>query len=294
MNRKLEIVITELEVITQLRKVAAVLAWDQETYMPSGSAQARSEQISLVLSLAHARFTSDTFRQSLATLVDLDGGAIDRDGLVESILGGRGHTEIPLSGYTNFMHLLEGRDWPAFDPDKARALLAEAGYPDGFSITLTPSIRGAAAEVESCEIIAQMWNDIGLDVNFQRIPYGTLRPQLVGRTYQGATCHAGSPLSTPARGYGSYLSENPFNRGLEHPWQEAKMLLAQKEVDPVKRNALEKEIGIFLLDNALTDLTYYTMDAVWPVGPRLEPWGEFVKTTDVRQINGYEFIQHRK
>ncbi len=220
--------------------------------------------------------------------------AIDRDGLVESILGGRGHTDIPLAGYTDFLDYLGGRDWPAFDPDGAKALLAEAGYPDGFSITLTPSIRGAAAEVEGCEIIAQMWNDVGLDVKFQRIPYGTLRPQLVGRTYQGATCHAGSPLSTPARGYGSYLSANPFNRGLEMQYTEDLMLAAQKEVDPVKRNALEKEIGIFLLDNALTDLTYYTMDAVWPVGPRLEAWGEFVKTTDVRQINGYEFIQHRK
>ena len=220
--------------------------------------------------------------------------AIDREALVETILGGRGHTRIPLHGYNNFMHLLEGRDWPEFSVDAAKALLAEAGYPDGFSITLTPSIRGAAAEVEGCEIIAQMWNDIGLDVNFQRIPYGTLRPQLVGRTYQGATCHAGSPLSTPARGYGSYLSANPFNRGLEHPWQEAKMIEAQAAVNPVKRNQLEKEIGIFLLDNALTDLRYYTMDAVWPVGPRLEPWGEFVKTTDVRQINGYEFMQHRK
>ena len=25
---------------------------------------------------------------------------------------------------------------PAFEPDKARALLAEAGYPDGFQLTL--------------------------------------------------------------------------------------------------------------------------------------------------------------
>ena len=72
------------------------------------------------------------------------------------------------------------------------------------------------------------------------------------------------------------------------------MIEAQAAVDPVKRRALEKESGIFLLDNALTDLTYYTMDAVCPVGPRIEPWGEFVKTTDVRQINGYEFMQHRK
>jgi hypothetical protein len=49
-----------------------------------------------------------------------------------------------------------------------------------------------------------------------------------------------------------------------------------------------------LMDNYLTDLVYYTMDAVWLVGPRLEEWTEHVRTSDVRQINGYEFIQHRQ
>ena len=219
--------------------------------------------------------------------------SIDRQGLVDTILGGRGHLRTPLSGHTNAIDLLEGRDWPAFDPDGAKALLAEAGYSDGFSITLTPSIRGAAAEVESCEIIAQMWNDIGLDVNFQRIPYGTLRPQLVARTYQGATCHAGSPDPTPADGYGSYLSQNPFNRGIEHSYSEERMLAAQSAIDPVERRRLEKEVGIFLMDNYLTDLNYYTLDAVWPVGPRIEPWTQY-RTSDIRQINGYEYIQHRK
>ena len=219
--------------------------------------------------------------------------AIDRQALVDTILSGHGHIRTPLRMYTGFEHYLDGRDWE-FDPDKATQLLAEAGYPDGFSITLTPSIRGAPAETEGCEIIAQMWNDIGLDVNFQRVPYGTLRPQLVGRTYQGATCHAGSPLPTPAGGYGSYISENPFNRGLEHVWTEAKMLEAQAAVDPAKREALEREIGQFLFDNVLTDVNYYTIDAVWPVGPRISPWTEHVRTTDVRQMNGYEFIEHRE
>ena len=219
--------------------------------------------------------------------------AIDRQALVDTILSGHGHIRTPLRMYTGFEHYLDGRDWE-FDPDKATQLLAEAGYPDGFSITLTPSIRGAPAETEGCEIIAQMWNDIGLDVNFQRVPYGTLRPQLVGRTYQGATCHAGSPLPTPAGGYGSYISENPFNRGLEHVWTEAKMLEAQAAVDPAKREALEREIGQFLFDNVLTDVNYYTIDAVWPVGPRISPWTEHVRTTDVRQMNGYEYIEHRE
>ena len=219
--------------------------------------------------------------------------AVDREALVETILSGYGNTNSPVHMYNGFEQYLDGRDHP-FDPDLSRQLLAEAGYADGFSITLTPSIRGAPAEVEGCEAIAQMWGDIGIDVEFQRVPYGTLRPTLVGRTYQGATCHAGSPVPTPANSYGSYLSENPFNRGLEHPWSDDAMRRAMGEVDPVKREALEREIGAFLFDNALTDFSYYAIDAVWPVGPNIEPWSEHVRTSDVRQINGYEYIQHRK
>ncbi len=218
--------------------------------------------------------------------------AIDRQVLVDEILSGNGNTNTPIHSYSGFEHYLDGRDWE-FDPDKARQLLDEAGYPDGFSITLTPAVRGAPQEVESCEAIAQMWNDIGIDVDFRRVPYGTLRPTLVGRTYQGATCHAGGPLPTPANGFGSYLSENPFNRGLEHAWSDNEMRLAMQEVDPAKRELMERELGQFLFDNALTDLTYYNIDAVWPVGPRIAPWTEHVRRSDTRQINGYEFIRHR-
>jgi peptide/nickel transport system substrate-binding protein len=222
--------------------------------------------------------------------------AIDRQAILDTILAGYGHIETPLGNYSGFEYMLEGRDWPEPNPDRARELLAEAGYPDGFSMTLTPSLRGAPAEVESCEVVAQMWGDIGIDVNFQRIPYTTLRPQLVSRTYQGATCHAGSPILTPSYGYGSYLSDNPFNRGVEHPWLEEKMREAMAEVDPEKRGALEREIGAFIFDNVLTDMELYTIDAVWPVGPRLDDqaWRENVTPNDIRNINGYEYIQHRQ
>ncbi|MCY3690431.1 MAG: ABC transporter substrate-binding protein [Chloroflexota bacterium] len=219
--------------------------------------------------------------------------AIDRQALVDEILSGNGNTSTPIHSYSGFEHYLDGRDWE-YDPDRAMQLLEEAGYPDGFSITLTPALRGAPQEVESCEAIAQMWENIGLDVDFQRIPYGTLRPTLVGRTYQGATCHAGGPLPTPANGFGSYLTENPFNRGLEHAYSDDLMRRAMSEVDPDAREAMERELGQFLFDNALTDLTYYNIDALWPVGPRIEPWTEHVRRSDVRQINGYEYIRHRR
>lgn len=70
----------EMEVITDLKKVAAVLSWDQETYMPVNGIKARTEQISLILSLAHARFTSNDFKKALGRVADLESGEITQKG----------------------------------------------------------------------------------------------------------------------------------------------------------------------------------------------------------------------
>lgn len=81
MKRNLDILAHDLRIIAQLRRVAALLSWDQETYMPSGGAAARADQISLVLSMSHARFTGPEFRKSLSQLVDLPTGELLEDGL---------------------------------------------------------------------------------------------------------------------------------------------------------------------------------------------------------------------
>ena len=83
--------------------------------------------------------------------------AIDRQAILDTtILSGYGHLNTPLGGYSGFEDYLEGWDWPRYDPEGARELLAEARYPDGFRITLTTARRGAPAEQEGCEVVAQM------------------------------------------------------------------------------------------------------------------------------------------
>ena len=77
----LDIIISEMRVVSRLRKVAALLAWDQETYMPTGGAAARADQLSLILSLAHGRFTGSDFRHSLGQFVDLESGQVTRNNL---------------------------------------------------------------------------------------------------------------------------------------------------------------------------------------------------------------------
>ena len=223
--------------------------------------------------------------------------AIDRQGIVDTLLQGYGSPAVLWDfGQYEDTWLPPELRWE-FDPARGRQLLAEAGYPDGFSITLTPSLRGAPVEVEACEAIATMWGDIGVDVKFQTLPYTTLRPSLIGRNYQGSTCHAGGIRLEPGQGFSGMLSklhhQAVWNRGVEHPWLDEKVSQHMAEVNTEKRRALAIEIAEFMFENAITGIGLYNFDALWPVGPELQPWPEGVRYADLRNINGYEYIQHR-
>ena len=223
--------------------------------------------------------------------------AIDRQGIVDTLLRGYGSPAVMWEyGQYEDTWLPPEMRWE-FNPEQAKQLLAEAGYPDGFSITLTPSLRGAPVEVEACEAIASMWTDIGVDVNFQKVPYGTLRPTIVGRTYQGATCHAAGIRLEPGVGFtdkGSKLVHQAvWSSGADHPWLDEKIALHKAEINNEARRALALEITTFMFENAITNIGLYNFDVIWPVGPRIQPWSEGVRYRDLRNINGYEYIRPR-
>ena len=58
---------------------------------------------------------------------------------------------------------------------------------------------------------------VGIDVELQNIPYATIRPELITRTFQGATCHTVSQRLTPAIGASNYVSKSTYSYGTEHP-----------------------------------------------------------------------------
>ena len=224
--------------------------------------------------------------------------AIDRQAIVDTLLGGRGSPAVLWDfGQYESKWLPDEMRWE-FDPEKAKAMLAEAGYPDGFNITLTPSLRGAPVEVEACEVISTMWADIGVDVKFQRLPYSTLRPSLIGRNYHGSTCHAGGIRLEPGQGFSGMLSKAVhgavWNRGVEHDWLDEMVSKHQATINSVERKKVAQEIAAWMFHNAVTGLGLYNFDVVWPVGPKIEPWLEGVRYRDLRNINGYEYIRHRQ
>lgn len=58
MSTAYEELVQELQQIATLESCGSVLGWEQETYMPPGGAELRSEQLSLIAGLCHSRSTS--------------------------------------------------------------------------------------------------------------------------------------------------------------------------------------------------------------------------------------------
>lgn len=72
MPDKLDQLKTLLQPVHDLSMAAALLSWDQETYMPPGGAAARGEQLATLSRLAHEYFTADKVGALLEDLADTE------------------------------------------------------------------------------------------------------------------------------------------------------------------------------------------------------------------------------
>lgn len=89
--------------------------------------------------------------------------AVNREGIVERIMGG--YAEAAGELLPPPMFGTSGRTVDAFDAERAKALLTEAGYENGFGITLgTPNDRYINDE-QVAQAVAQMLARIGIQVN---------------------------------------------------------------------------------------------------------------------------------
>lgn len=85
MNAKFEELRTRLGEIFDLRSAAAVLAWDQQTYMPPAGAEARAAQLTTLVRTAHEWLVVDEIGQLLDDLED-ELGDVDQDSFEASLL----------------------------------------------------------------------------------------------------------------------------------------------------------------------------------------------------------------
>ena len=100
--------------------------------------------------------------------------AIDREGLVEGIGLGFG---TPIASV--FIPQTFGYDpgiQPEYDPEQARALLAEAGYPDGFDVVFDSFTGSIVDHSRVAEAIVAQLNDVGIRATINVAEFGVFGP----------------------------------------------------------------------------------------------------------------------
>jgi len=226
--------------------------------------------------------------------------AIDRQLMIDTILGGYGSQTAmmwwaPFGKSTTTGTFKWKPEWKwEYDPGRAKQLLTEAGYPNGFDVTVTPAIRGAPGEVEACEAIMPMWEAVGIKAKFRRLPYSSLSQEYRERAVDGVTCHASHPFVDPLLGFTQvHRTKERGGTGIEYPAFDDNIDKANGIFDRDERIKVTYELGDFIWDNVL-DVALYYVDFVYPLGPRIDDWSENLRYADARLMSALEYVPHRK
>ncbi|MCR5106886.1 MAG: ABC transporter substrate-binding protein, partial [Lachnospiraceae bacterium] len=99
--------------------------------------------------------------------------AVDRQSILDSIYNGDGKLEdgIYPSGCLYYSDANQG--WLKYDPEGAKALLAEAGYADGFELEISADSNSEDVVKNVVQIIAQNFNDIGIKANIKNYDHAS-------------------------------------------------------------------------------------------------------------------------
>jgi peptide/nickel transport system substrate-binding protein len=168
-----------------------------------------------------------------------------------------------LSGWSS-----EHADRPAFDPEAARALLAEAGYPNGFSFGLMCTNDRYISDEAVCRAIASMLAQVGVTASVTAMPVrgywdelraGNFDMYLLG--WSPGTFDAEHPIRFLAHTRGERLGTWNFG-GYTNARIDELLAPIQQEIDAGARQAMLDEVAGILQDD-VAYVPLYTEPLIW-------------------------------
>ena len=188
----------------------------------------------LYLNNAVEPFNNEKVRQALCYAVDVDA-------MMELTAEGHG-TKVGSSMYPAFTKYFDASlaDAYPYDPEKAKELLTEAGYPDGFSFTITvPS--NYQPHVDTATVLVEQLAAVGVKAEIQLVDWN-FQSTVVG--FDSSTLNASGMLAR-------WVSDNDKNMiNYNNADYDAAYAAAQSTVDDAQQTAYYKECLKILSDTA--------------------------------------------
>lgn len=154
-------------------------------------------------------------------------------------------------------------DLPTYqtDVEKAKALMAEAGYADGFEVTLRVSPL-YILDTANAQVLQQQLQAIGIKVNIEQLEWGNLLEAWVNSDFEMLNILLLGLPDPDGYTWGRYHSTSPSNYNkLSDPELDAMMDEARATVDADQRKTMYADIQQ-KLDTLVPNLFYYVYD-VW-------------------------------
>ncbi len=184
------------------------------------------------------------------------GFAIDREAVVNVAFFGEGS---PITGgliQEGFMgHNPDLEGTFRYDPEHAQELLAEAGYPDGFSCTLMSTSQYGMHQ-GTAEVVQGNLQDIGIDCELALFDWSTVVERWEQAEYQFRIHGRGTGEGDPDVLADLYHSNRPAGQRSNCSYPELDEMLdeASQMVDPDERDAKYQEIQELLMELQITTL----------------------------------------
>ncbi|RRD55892.1 ABC transporter substrate-binding protein [Comamonadaceae bacterium OH2545_COT-014] len=195
--------------------------------------------------------------------------AIDADALVDKVMRGAARPAglMVAPGIRGYAASLDKR--LPYDPDAARKLLAEAGYPQGFEVTLNCPNDRYVNDAEICQATVSYLARVGIKARLQAEPKALYFPKVLKRDtsfFMAGWSPAGydahnalfALMATPGSG-----GQGQWNLGAySNPRLDELTHASQPELDAAKRNAmLQEALGIHQQD--IGHIPLYQPNLAW-------------------------------
>ena len=208
--------------------------------------------------------------------------AIDSDAMLQAVAQGHGTVTGQIFPETSPGYDTALDEAYPFDPEKAKELLADAGYPDGFELDM-PLL--AVGTTTSFDLVKQYLGDVGITVNYTQLDVNTAINDIIAAKYAATFFQ---------------LQMDPT------AWQEANFVLTEAATFNVFHQPDETVADLVATiqtgsedeaDTATAELNKYVVDQAW-----FNPWyrveGNFAANadTDVTQQsdNAYPYLWNIK
>ena len=199
--------------------------------------------------------------------------ALDVDKIIDEVKNG---AATPLNGYLTPHHFGYNPETPVYphDPQKARSLLADAGYSDGLSLVFDiPSVMPNEAP-ELTRMMVQQYKEVGISVEVREHEDRPAYAEMVReKNIHDACCFDSSPRSTyrVLREKIQSTLEGPWWQGYESQQVNTLIERAQATVSDIERQKIYQQIYSIIRDEAPW-IFLYSPKNYWGVRSTMKDW----------------------